>query len=198
MIRHLVASAALAALCTSPAQAMFVAESDVPIGTLRYEGLGDLGGGVGSGRYFLGDCAQAGGSTLCTLSGSYVEAASSTRLPGDTGTFELTMSFPGVGPNPIIARSRIAGSDELQLNALGSGSFALKVLTSDGTEIGGLFPDTPFSNSIGWSAFLKPGAFACTGLTAGQACNISTVGLTAGAVISGDVSPVFFSVPLVS
>jgi hypothetical protein len=198
MHKPIIAGACLLAalVAAGPASALtLVATSTAPAGTLRYEGLGDIGGGIGSGRYFLGDCSFDGTDTSCLLSGSYVESAGSGHEPGATGSFEMVMRYAGNGPNPVLARSRTPGSDELQLMALGSGSFALTLTPDDGGSFAGVFPAVPFTDSIGWSAFLTAGA-VCTGLGAGQACGVGQVGLTAGATIQGGVSPFVFSLPL--
>lgn len=176
-------------------QAALVGQSNAPTGQFRYEGLGPISAGVGSGRYYLGDCLLNAGTTTCTVSGSYVETAASSRSPGDTGSFVLSMSYPGAGPSPVIARSVSAGSNVLQLSELGAGSFALAVTTSNGSSYSGVFPATPFADSIGWSAFLSPNSFGCTGLAGNQACSVAQVGLTPGAAIFGAISPLTITLP---
>ena len=96
---------------STTAYAAIVGQSTSTTGQLQYVGLGDVGGGIGSGRYTLGDCAFAAGTTSCTLGGSYTESAQSTHTPGQGGTFTLTMSYPGNGTTPVVARSVSANSD---------------------------------------------------------------------------------------
>src|SRR5262245_28839145 len=71
-----------------------------------YQGLGDLGGGVGHGFYQLGTCAFDSGAnrTNCLVTGSYQEIAGSVT-PGATGTFTFRTSWLGNVANPVQARS---------------------------------------------------------------------------------------------
>src|SRR5450759_2357789 len=177
-------------------RAALVAQSTSTTGSLRYEGVGSVGGGIGSGIYTLGTCAFAAGTTTCTSSGSYVESAQSTHSPGQGGTFTLTMGYPGSGPSPVIARSITAGSDILQFSTVGNAIFTLRLFPSTGGEISGLYPAPVFANSIGFAAFLDPNNYVCTGLSANQVCGIGQVGVTAGETVTGGVNPLQFTVPL--
>ena len=164
-------------------------QSTVTSGTLQYVGLGDVGGGVGSGRYKLGNCAFDSGTTTCTLSGSYVETTDSTHAPGQQGTFAMTLSYPGNGVSPVIAKSITAGSDVLQIVSTDNNVFTLTLFPSVGGHITGLYPDPVFANSIVFSAFLDPDNYGCTGLASGQLCSIGQVGLVPGAIVAGGVKP---------
>ncbi|MGV6819353.1 MAG: VPLPA-CTERM sorting domain-containing protein [Parvularcula sp.] len=177
------------------AQAALIATASAPSGSLRYEGLGELtpGSGIGTGFYQLGDCAFDGSQTVCTVSGSYVEDASSTLNPGDTGTFVFRQIFSGA-VNPVTARSDAPGSNSLFLNSLGDAIFEIDVTTSGGATYSGIFPAMPFSDSIGFAAFVGP-SVSCTGLSPSTPCSISNVGLTPGAVLLSNISPFQFSLP---
>src|SRR5262245_60730536 len=101
-------------------------------GVLLYEGLGEnpAASGRGTGRYTLGACAFASGTTTCTVSGTYVESAGSSNNPGGVGTFSMRMIYAGSGPSPIIARSVTPGDDILNIFMLGGGHFELDIFPS--------------------------------------------------------------------
>ncbi len=196
------ARVAIAALiCTLPATGALAAikgTSTATVGGITYEGLGAVNppaNTIGSGRYTLGSCSFDGSNTNCSLTGSYVEDIDSSNAPGSTGTFELSFSYAGNGPTPIIARASNGNSDSVFLHDMGGTFLRLTIMPSSGGSFTGIFPDTPFSNSIGFSAFLQPGTFSCTGLAPGQSCRIRDVGRTPGAVITGQVSPFQFTLP---
>jgi len=190
----LVAAACVGGAALSSASAALVAVSTDSVGGLSYTGLGDIQPGVGSGRYQVGDCAFNGTNTVCTLTGSYAETAASTNNPGGTGTYLFEQIWPGDGTNPVIARSQTAGSNSVFLASLGAGFFRLTLTPTSGAPITGVFPATPFSNSIGFSLFLTPQA-VCTGLSSMVACSIANVGRTPGSNISGPIGEAFFTVP---
>jgi hypothetical protein len=185
----------LLVVCAFNSHAAFVGHSTSTSGQLQYAGFGDVGGGVGSGRYTVGTCVSASNATTCTLSGSYVETVASDHAPGMTGTFTLKLSYSGTGPSPVTARSVSAGSDVLQFASGGTYTFTLDVLTAAGEHFTGLFPAPVFPDSIAFSTFLEPGTFGCTGLAAAQPCRIAQVGLVPGATITGNVNPFDFSIP---
>lgn len=175
--------------------AALVGQATSPSGTLTYVGLGDVGGGIGSGRYTLGNCAFASGVTTCTLSGSYVESAQSTHTPGQGGTFTMVLTYGGNGPSPVIARSISAGNNSVQFfGSLGDAVFTLRLRPAAGGEIVGVFPAVPFADSIGFNAFLSGPTVSCTGVGPSQ-CTIANVGLTPNATITGGVSSFDFSFP---
>ncbi|HVE49876.1 MAG TPA: hypothetical protein VNG69_09705, partial [Casimicrobiaceae bacterium] len=136
---------AISSLFASHCDAALLGQSTSTSGQLRYVGLGDIGGGVGSGRYTLGDCAFAGGTTTCTLSGSYVESSNSTHTPGQGGTFTMVLTYAGNVPSPVIARSETAGSNVLRFSATGDALFTLRLRPTAGGELIGVFPAVPFA-----------------------------------------------------
>jgi hypothetical protein len=174
-------------------QAAFIAQSTNPSGGLFYEGFGDIGGGVGSGRYTLGTCVASLTSTTCTVSGSYVETPLSNHSPGGTGTFTLRLVYPGMGPSPVVARSETAGSHVLRFTSLGAAQFILDVFPASGGTFTGVFPAPVAADSINFSNFLDGNTVSCTGAPA--QCTIGQVGLVAGATIRGATSSTTFEIP---
>ncbi len=192
--RALLAAAAALGAGLASAEAALVAISTDSVGGLSYSGLGDIQPGVGSGRYQVGNCAFNGTNTVCTLTGSYTETSASTHTPGATGSYLFEQIWPGNGINPVIARSQTAGSNSLFLASVDAGFFRLTLTPTTGPQISGVFPATPFGDSIGFSLFLTPTA-VCTGLSAAVACSVSNVGRTPGSNISGPIGEAFFTVP---
>ncbi len=192
--RALLAAAAIAGAGIASAEAALVALSTNSVGGLLYTGLGDIQAGVGSGRYQVGACGFDGTNSVCTLTGSYTQTAMSTDNPGATGSFLFEQIWPGSGTNPIVARSRTAGSNDLFLATVGAGFFRLTLTPSSGPQISGIFPAIPFSDSIGFSLFLTTQA-VCTGLAPGVACSVGNVGRTPGSTISGAIGDAFFTIP---
>jgi hypothetical protein len=143
--------------------------------------------------YTLGTCSADAGTTTCLLTGDYTESAGSDGTAGGSGTFNFRMIYEGIGPSPILAVSQTPGSDELFLLQLRGGRFVLDLFPAVGDPIVGIFPDDPFEYSIGFSAFLAPGA-TCTGIAAAD-CRIGLVGLTPGSSIAGRVNLFSFSIP---
>jgi hypothetical protein len=190
-----------AALLFAPAallaHADIVGQSTSTSGTLEYVGMGDVGGGVGSGRYTLGTCVYAAPNTTCTLSGTYAESAQSSHAPGAGGSFTLQLVYPGNGPSPVVARSVSPGSDILQFASVGSATFTLTLMPSAGGQFVGVYPAAVFSESVVFGAFLDPANHSCTGVAA-QQCTVGQVGLVAGATISGGVNPLTFTIPTAS
>ena len=185
-----------AASAGSLAQATVIGSASGDLGAFRYDGLGDISisrPGQGVGIYTLGTCTSAVESTTCELSGNYTESAGSDGTAGGSGTFSFRMIYPGTDRSPVLAVSRTPGSDELFLLQLRGGRFVLDLFPVIGDPIMGIFPDDPFEYSIGFSAFLAPGA-TCTGIAA-QDCRIGLVGLTPESSISGRVNLFSFSIP---
>jgi len=179
------------------AEAALIANATTFTGGFNYAGLGEssLGSDLGTGLVTFGDCAFNGVNTICTISGAYTEAPTSTNNPGDTGTFTFQQIYSGNGPSPVIGRSDEPFSDIFNLTAVGDAVFQLTVTTSGGQMFSGIFPDDPFSNSIGFFGELDPMQSVCTGLAAIFVCSIGQVGLTPGSTIAGVLGSFAFSIP---
>jgi hypothetical protein len=190
-------AALLFASATLPSHADIVGQSTSASGMLEYVGMGDVGGGVGSGRYTLGSCVFASPNTTCTLSGTYTESAQSTHAPGTGGSFTLQLVYPGNGPSPVVARSISPGSDVLQFADAGSATFTLTLVPGAGGQLVGVYPAPVFAESVVFAAFLDPANHSCTGV-AGPQCTVGQVGLVAGATITGSVNPLTFTIPAAS
>ncbi len=194
MSRSILASFAMFLALTGPTQAAFEGQSTVATGGLEYVGLGDIGEGIGSGRYTLGTCVAEAGSTTCTLSGTYVETPASDHAPGTGGTFTMTLVYPGTGLSPVVARSQTAGSNLLYLSDVGAGQFILDVFPASGGQFSGVFPLDVFEDSISFSAYYSPSTISCTGVAPAQ-CTVGQVGLVPGAVMRGAIDPFSFAIP---
>lgn len=181
-------------MLVAQASAALVGASSTTSGQLLYEGLGDVGGGVGSGRYTVGDCSAAATSTVCVLSGKYIESADSTHAAGQTGSFMLRLTYSGNGASPVVARSVSPGSDVLQFSSIGDALFTLTLFPASGGQITSVYPSAVFADSLLFSTFLQPGNFGCTGVPA-SGCSVGQVGLVPGASIRGGVAPFQFTIP---
>jgi hypothetical protein len=187
--------AALGALATTTASAGIIGAATGNLGSFQYNGLGAIDAsrpGNGVGIYTLGDCVHAAGESTCSLSGAYTETAGSDS-PGATGNFLMRMIYAGEGPSPITAISQTPGDNALFLYQLNGGHFTLDLFPSTGGQITGLFPATPFANSIGFSAF-SSAPISCTGIAAAD-CTIGKVGLLSGASFFSSVGSFSFSIP---
>lgn len=188
----------IAALTASQnAAASFVANADTVNGGFNYVGLGESapGSNIGTGQVQVGDCVFDGTNTICTTTGTYVEDATSSVSPGDTGSFVLTQTYSGNGPSPALGQSTEPFGDFFNFFAVGDAIFELVVMTSGGETFGGIFPDDPFSDSIGFFIEALPGTASCTGLSAMTVCSLGQVGLVAGATFSGPIALASFTIP---
>jgi PEP-CTERM motif len=191
--------AAIAAItAATQAEAAFIGQSTgtVTNGVLLYQGLGELtpGSGIGTGRWTQGACSVVGGNSVCSMSGNYIDSAGGDGTLGGGGSFLFRMSYTGTGASPVISRSDTPGSDNTYFVVTGSAIFTLELMPSGGGKITSIFPDTPFSSSLGFGLFYAPGAISCTGLSAGQACGPGQLGLTPGSSGIGPVS-LRFNIP---
>jgi hypothetical protein len=171
-----------------------IAATSVTAGNLlTYEGLGDLGGGVGHGEYLLGtpaSCSFDGTRTNCLVSGTYTEVAGSVN-PGATGIFTFRTSWLGNVPNPIQARENVGTAllNDVVLHVVPPGAFF--DLTLSGGYYGALdfgAQDTPNPGGgvLNWQASIfQP---LCTGNPPGG-CSVDNVGVAAGTTMSGQISP---------
>ena len=196
--RAIAAVFSIAALTTSQhAAASFIAAADTISGGLSYVGLGETapGSNIGTGRVQIGDCVFDGTNTVCTTTGTYTEDAASSVAPGDTGTFILTQTYSGDGPSPALGQSTEEFGDFFNFFDVGDAIFELMIMTSGGETLGGIFPDDPFSDSIGFFVEVLPGDETCTGLSAMVTCSLGQVGLVAGATFSGVIGLAGFTIP---
>lgn len=164
-------------------------------GEFLYIGQGEnpLGSGTGTGLYRIGDCIQLV-DTRCTMQGRYEEAAQSGNVPGQQGKFAFMMIYPGVADSPVLARSVAPNSNNLQFTSTGQARFELSLFPDSGGKFSGLYPATPFLDSLNFGAFILPGAI-CTGLAVNQSCTIGQVGQVAGARMTAALDRLTFTVP---
>jgi|GEM_PF-5924642 len=164
-------------------------------GEFLYIGLGEspAGSEIGTGLYRIGDCVQLG-NTRCSTIGRYQESASSGNVPGQQGNFTFMMTYPGVADSPVMARSVAANSNSLQFVGANPARFELSLFPDSGGKFSGLFPATPFSDSLNFAAFIAPGP-TCSGLVGGLSCSIGHVGRIAGARLMADLDILSFTIP---
>lgn len=190
------ACAAFGVLATTSASAIIIGSASGDLGNFRYDGLGAIDParpGNGAGVYTLGTCIGGATETICSLAGAYTESAGSDS-PGAAGTFLMRMIYPGLGASPVTAISQTPGDNALFLYQLNGGHFTLDLFPSTGGQITGLFPATPFANSIGFGAFADAESTSCTGISAAN-CTIGQVGLLSGASLFSRISFFSFSIP---
>jgi hypothetical protein len=149
------------------------------------------GSNIGRFRFTLGidNCTFDGVTTACSLSGTYTETAESINVPGATGTFVFTQSFPGNGPSPLIAENTEPLGGNIRLIDVGDSSFMLNVMGDGGLNLvlnGGFF----------FGSTANPGTATCTGLESMTPCTIGQVGLVPGATYrAASLSSFSFSIP---
>lgn len=164
-------------------------------GEFLYVGQGEdpAGSQIGTGLYRIGDCIQLV-DTRCSMQGRYVEAAQSGHVPGQQGNYTFVMSYPGVAATPVLARSVSANSNSLQFIATGQARFELSLFPDSGGKFSGVYPATPFNDSLNFGAFIQASA-SCSGLPAGLPCSIGQVGRVAGAQIQAPLDRLSFTIP---
>lgn len=164
-------------------------------GEFLYIGQGEspAGSGTGTGLYRIGNCIQLL-DTRCSMQGRYQEAAQSGNVPGQQGKFAFMMIYPGVVDSPVLARSVALNSNNLQFVSTGQARFELSLFPDSGGKFSGLYPATPFVDSLNFGAFIQAGA-SCTGLAVNQSCTIGQVGQVTGARMSAPLDRLTFTVP---
>jgi hypothetical protein len=198
-------------LAYGSAQAGLIGQStSISSNGLRYEGLGSaealignfpefasidpaLRPNIGVGGLEIGDCITEATTRTCTTSGTFVETAGSTN-PGATGSFTFvqtytpqSFSLPG-----FIVRSESPGDDSLiGVRLLFDTTFQLTLSGSTNLEL------TLPGDAFGFSAFGDPGSLDCRTGDAPASCTIGSVGLTNGAILTGNIADdgFFFSIP---
>ncbi|MBV9879971.1 MAG: PEP-CTERM sorting domain-containing protein [Gemmatirosa sp.] len=191
-LSHTLAALACCAALAAPAGAQLrIQATSIYYGdALTYTGLGDLGGGVGHGRYQLGGCSYSYNGldrTFCVAIGTYVELAGSVA-PGATGTFLWSMSWSGDGPSPVEARPTAPGGGGLDLYYVPPATY-FEVLLGNGLyatfDPGVQDTPNPAGGVLSWQAFLAPSG-VCTG--GPSTCAIDAVGLSTGSSISAPLA----------
>ena len=143
-------------------------------------GIGPDAAGNGQSKMSWGTCAFDGATTTCTLSGTY------TGL-GSGGTYSFAVSYAGNGPFPLIAVNP-PGSNLFSASALNNFNFVITLTQNTG-------PVLHFYSFANFN-FLYTSAAACTGV-ASSSCNLSTVGATPNATISGPITGSFDPAPFI-
>ncbi len=169
-------------------------ESLTMSGEFLYIGQGEQqpGNQIGTGLYRIGDCIQLV-NTRCSMQGRYEEVAQSGNVPGQQGNFTFVMSYPGVNNSPVLARSVQPNSNSLQFISTAEARFELSLFPDGGGKFSGLFPATPFINSLNFGAFIGVNA-SCSGL-GNQVCSIGQVGQVVGAQIQATLDRLTFTIP---
>jgi uncharacterized protein (TIGR03437 family) len=139
-------------------------------------GVGANASGDGVSQVTYGDCSFDGTNTNCTLSGSF------TGL-GPGGTYDFVLSYPGNGPSPLTAITA-PGSNYFTFH-LTSGGFTYTFNESNGTSLS-------FHNLDASYFYISE---QCTGNLTN--CDISDVGDTPGATITGPVNGSFELAPVI-
>jgi hypothetical protein len=164
-------------------------------GEFLYIGKGETlpGSAIGTGLYRIGDCIQLV-DTRCSMQGRYVEDVASGNKPGQQGNFTFIMTYPGVADSPVLARSVAPNSNSLQFVGSNPALFELSLFPDSGGKFSGLYPATPFIDSLNFGAFIAPGA-VCSGLNAAMSCSIGQVGQVDGARIMATLNNLTFTIP---
>ncbi|GAB3020092.1 Ig-like domain-containing protein [Bowmanella dokdonensis] len=164
-------------------------------GDLLYTGLGEetAGGQIGTGRYRIGNCIQVI-DTRCTMVGRYEETDLSGQQPGAQGSYAFVMTYPGIGPSPVLARSVVPNSNSLQFYDVGGATFALSLFPDQGGIIQAQYPAVPFDESIDFFAFIT-NPVTCNGLPVGNPCSIGEVGKVVDASLTAPLDRLEFTIP---
>ncbi len=149
--------------------------------TVTLTGLGGSNG-VGQTSVDWGTCAYDGTNTNCTVTAPYTGV-------GGGGTISIVFSYPGNGPSPFLANSISPGSNYVTFAiAPGkSGNIVVSLQESTGANV------TFLSNNF---TFYFASSATCTVVPA-SSCNVSQVGLTPTATITGPVYGTFDATPAI-
>lgn len=182
-------------LTISPVVTNLAGNSTSISGEFYYIGQGEspAGSQIGTGLYRIGDCVQLV-DTRCSMLGRYVESAQSGNQPGQQGNYAFMMTYPGTGQSPVLARSIAANSNSVQFVQVGQARFTLTLFPDSGGQYQGLYPNTPFADSLGFGAFIGNTA-GCTGLGGSQACTIGQVGQVVAAEMRAPLDRLSFTIP---
>jgi len=145
--------------------------------TVTLTGLGGNVQGDGLSHVTWGSCVFDGTNTKCTVSAPYTGT-------GGGGTITLLIAYPGNGPAPLTATSISPGNNLVVLN-LTAGGFLVTLTETSGATVN-------FYQSPNWS-FVFANA-TCTGVAQ---CAVGQVGLTTNATITGAITGVFDTTPVI-
>ena len=146
-------------------------------------GIGPNGSGLGQYFVTMGACTPSGGNTTCILSGSFTGTA-----PGLTsGTYSLNTTYVGTGTSPLQGVQQAPGSIYFSFSSIpASATMTLTLVSSSGTVVVPIEANSQFAPGATFG-FLYGSSATCSG-AAVSPCSVATVGLTAGAVITGPVT----------
>ena len=144
-------------------------------------GLGGSGG-VGQSRVDWGTCVFDGTNTNCTITAPYTGV-------GGGGVISIVLAYKGAGISPWTANSISPGSDLITFGLMPGSSGTLSVSLAENTGAKVAFLSNNFN-------FFFNANVSCSG-TAVRTCSTGQVGLTPGAVMSGNVFGTFDATPVI-
>lgn len=147
--------------------------------SVTFTGTG-LSQGAGTARVALGSCTYNGTNTTCTLTGQY------TGL-GNGGTYQIQTVYSGNGASTIVANMNPPSTNAPVFSAVAGTVSLITTITPTGGS-----PVNFYYTYISGFQFVNA---TCTGASA---CNISTVGQTSGATITGQITGQLDLTPRVS
>ena len=167
--------------CSTSVNAALIANGSNLNGGIGFVGLGTVAPNMTDSvrvTYGANNCSFGSGTTTCVLSGDYTEDATSTRMPGSTGTFILTQSFDGT-LSPIIRTADFVGSNDFNALSIDPGiafDVFLELDADDGFAGTFSFNMGEFGQGFNIAGFLA-GSAICTGLPMGTPCaELSDIG----------------------
>jgi len=125
----------------------------------------------------------------------YTKDNTNSNAPRLDGTFTLIQTYSGNGPSPALSQSTMPFGDFFNFFGVGDAIFDFVITTSTGDSFGGIFPDTPFSDSIGFFVDVIPDSQACTGISAMVNCLLRQADLVVGSTFSGPLGSLSFTIP---
>jgi photosystem II stability/assembly factor-like uncharacterized protein len=134
-----------------------------------FVGLGPDQYGDGQVQVTLGSCVYAGGTTTCTLSGTF------DGFDNPSGTYTFTTTYPGNGPSPITGIATEPGGSFYNFD-MSQVQWEVTLSDSSGTELNFSAP--------GFTLYFDSSA-TCTGV---PSCSAGLVGLTLDATMTGPIS----------
>ncbi len=143
-------------------------------------GTGPNGSGLGTYLVTLGACTPGATTTTCIITGAFTSTT-----PGLTsGTYTVTTIYSGTGPSPLGAVQQSAGSNFFSFfNIPSDATINLTLVSANGTLVVPILAQSNFVN--GANLFFLYTLTPVCGGTAVAPCQVGTVGLANGAVITG-------------